>query len=121
MFVPLPSHNYGEPLRWQLEADFGFPMAGGYFVGPGTFGRGSHDPSPRFTTEVLRYVWATGEVPWISDTDRLRFINDLRYWKADAVVLPHTNRDAELYKVMAALFSSDAEYVGDVWVWRFDL
>ncbi|MGA9873509.1 MAG: DUF6541 family protein, partial [Rhodococcus sp. (in: high G+C Gram-positive bacteria)] len=33
--VPLPRPEDARPLGWQIEADMGFPLAGGYFVGPG--------------------------------------------------------------------------------------
>lgn len=121
VFVPLPDHTRGEPLRWHAAADFGFPIAGGYFVGPASNGVGSHDPDPRPTTELLRQVALTGQVPTITEADRLRFIEDLLYWDADVVVLPHTFMDLQFYKVMTDLFSSQGTYIGDVWVWRFDL
>lgn len=121
VFAPLPGHSYAEPLRWQAAADFGFPMASGYFVGPNVWGVGSHYPDPNFTSELLKSVYESGTVPPITDADRLEFITDLQDWHADVVVLPHTVRDRQMYDLLTALFSRPGTYLGDVWVWQFDL
>ena len=59
VFAPLPDHNNGEPMRWN-EADFAFPIAGGYFVGPTPDGVGSHDPDPAPTTATSALRAADG-------------------------------------------------------------
>jgi hypothetical protein len=34
VIAPPPTRDDARPLRWQYDAGFGFPIAGGYFVGP---------------------------------------------------------------------------------------
>ncbi len=121
VFVPLPSGSRGFPLDWQAKADFGFPLAQGYFLGPDGEGAGRYAPNPRASGDLFARVARTGKVPTISDAQRLTFISDLKYWDADVVILPDVKYADELNRVLTQLFGRPGTYAGGVWVWSFDL
>ncbi|GLY69948.1 DUF6541 family protein [Amycolatopsis taiwanensis] len=117
--VPLPNSGDARALRWQSEADLGFPIADGYFVGP----MGPNDKHGRYgapnrpTADLLNTVREKGEVPEISDGQREQALDDLRYWHADVIVLaPQDNQDA-LQSTVESLLHKPAQYVDGVWLW----
>lgn len=127
--VPLPADLTPDGQRWQAyalasgEGEFALPA--GFFLGPGgPDGRGRIGPVPRPTDALLDTVARTGKVPPITDTERRQAQDDLRYWRADAVVLADqvsgtnwaVHHDA-LRRVTAELFGP-GERVGGVTVWR---
>lgn len=67
------------------------PIARGYFLGPDT--RPGKDrialfgAPPRPTSSFIATVRRSGEVPPVTAQDRREAIEDLRYWRAGAVVL----------------------------------
>ncbi|WP_327305408.1 glycosyltransferase family 2 protein [Streptomyces sp. NBC_01298] len=117
--VPLPDPGQADALHWQVEADFGFRLAGGYFNGPwGPDRVGIYGATPRHLSNLLRDVRYGGQPPEITDSWRLQARQDLEYWKAGAVVLPFQDRDAELRDLITGLLGRDPEKVRDAWVWR---
>ncbi|MDQ0376292.1 glycosyl transferase [Amycolatopsis thermophila] len=117
--VPLPNTGDARALNWQVEADLGFPLADGYFVGPSgpDDKRGRYGPVERPTANLLAEVRENGEVPQITAAERTQAVEDLKFWKADAVVLaPVTNGNA-LHQTVDQLLGGSAQYVGGVWVW----
>jgi hypothetical protein len=115
--VPVASGGYALPLHWQTDADLGFPLAEGYFVGPGEGGKGHYGAVQRPTTQLLDKVAQTGHVPPIGPDERDRAFDDVRFWQAGAVVLGPHPRQGELYAACEALFGP-GRYVRGVWVWR---
>lgn len=115
--VPLPSHQYAEPLRWQVAADLRFRLPGGYFVGPvDEHRRGGYGPPPRPTARLLARVAATGRPARVTEADRRSAVDDLRYWRADVIVLAPQPADGALRTTVDALVGK-GHHVDGVWVW----
>lgn len=116
--VPLPRPEDARALTWQVEADFGFPLAGGYFVGPvGHDKKAKYGPDDRPTAQLFGTVQKTGEVPEITDPMRAQAVTDLRFWRADVVVLPTGGDVDALRRTTEALLGAPGVRVGDAWVW----
>ncbi|MCB5178741.1 glycosyltransferase family 2 protein [Streptomyces antimicrobicus] len=117
--VPLPDAGVADALHWQVRADFGFRLAGGYFMGPwgperiGTFGA-----TPRHLSNLLREVRYGADPPPLGPEWQEQARRDLAYWKAGAVVLPDQDRSEELRVLLTGLLGAEPERVRDVWVWR---
>jgi hypothetical protein len=115
--VPLPEPLHAEALRWQVDAGMGFALPQGYFVGPaGDEQLGAYGAPKRPSTMLLDGVAATGQVPAISDVDRARMAADLRFWRADAVVLTGGPHQRELQTTLSALLGPGRP-AADAWVW----
>ena len=115
--VPLPEPLHAEALRWQVDAGMGFALAQGYFVGPaGDEQLGAYGAPKRPSSMLLDAVAATGEVPPISDVDRARLVDDLRFWRAHAVVLTGGPHQPELLAALSALLGPGRP-AADAWVW----
>ncbi|WP_432050264.1 hypothetical protein [Verrucosispora sp. NA02020] len=119
--LPLPDTDYAEPLRWSAQTRLRMPIARGYFLGPDT--RPGRDrvalftAPPRPTSTFFATIRRTGEVPPITDQDRREAVEDLRYWRAGAVVLgPHEQAEA-LRTGMTELTGVEPTYTGGVWLW----
>jgi len=118
--VPLPSSGDATALHWQVDADLGFPIADGYFVGP--MGpedkRGEYGAPWTATASLLDAVRDKGEVPAITDQQRAQALADLRYWHANVVVLaPTTTNQQALQTTVELLLRQPAQYVDGVWLW----
>nr|WP_208406734.1 glycosyl transferase [Amycolatopsis granulosa] len=117
--VPLPSDGDARALNWQVQAGLGFPVPGGYFVGP--IGpddrRGRYGAANRPTAELLAQVRSSGDVPDVTGAQRAQAIEDLKYWKADAVVLAPIANGNALHQAVDQLIGASARYVDGVWVW----
>ncbi|MET7769147.1 glycosyl transferase [Nocardia sp. NPDC005366] len=118
VMVPAPRPNDAQPLRWQAEADFSFPLAGGYFVGP-TSGnkKGIYGPEFRPTTALLVRAQDTGLVPPIGTDERANALADVNFWRADVLVLPTTRNGDALRSAVTELLGFAPTRVADVWLW----
>ncbi|WP_405491363.1 glycosyltransferase 87 family protein [Streptomyces sp. NBC_00096] len=117
--VPLPDPGQADALHWQVEADFGFRLAGGYFNGPwGPDRMGIYGATPRNLSNLLRDVRYGAQPPEITPAWQVQARQDLEYWKAGAVVLPVQDRDTELRQLITGLLGRPPEKVLDAWVWR---
>ncbi|MBT2472594.1 DUF2029 domain-containing protein [Streptomyces sp. ISL-66] len=117
--VPLPDPGQADALHWQVEAGFGFRLAGGYFNGPwGPDRMGIYGATPRHFSNLLRDVRYGGTPPEITAQWRLQARQDLEFWKAGALVLPRQDRDTELRDLITGLLGRQPEKVRDTWVWR---
>ena len=116
--VPLPGPVDARALRWQQAADFQFPIAGGYFVGPvGSEREGKYGPEDRSTALVLAKAQSSGQVPQLDAATRAAVFDDLRFWQADVVVLPQTNKRDVLKTTVDRLIGFPGRQVDDAWVW----
>jgi hypothetical protein len=88
--VPLPVVGSAAALHWQVRAGLGFALPEGYFVGPSGPGdkQGMYGVPPRPTSRLLADIARDGTIPVIGPLQRADAVEDLRYWQADAVVLP---------------------------------
>ncbi|MFJ3922714.1 glycosyltransferase [Streptomyces sp. NPDC090022] len=117
--VPLPDPAGADALHWQVEADFGFRLAGGYFNGPwGPERIGIYGAAPRHLSNLLRDVRYGADLPEIGPQWREQARQDLAHWKAGAVVLPDQDRADELRVLLTELLGAEPARVADVWVWR---
>nr|WP_280308190.1 glycosyl transferase [Nocardia abscessus] len=118
VMVPPPRPPDARALRWQADAGFSFPLAGGYFVGPtGTTKKGIYGPETRPTTALLVQAQDTGVVPPIDADVRTRALTDLRFWQADVLVLPATKNGEVLRETVTQLLGFAPTRVEDVWLW----
>jgi hypothetical protein len=117
--VPLPSPGDARALHWQVQADVGFPLADGYFVGPNgpDDKRGRYGAADRPTASLLDDVRDSGNVPTVSDAQRAKTLADLKYWHADVVVLPPGTNQQALQATVEMLLGTPARYVDGVWLW----
>ncbi|MBF6075251.1 glycosyl transferase [Nocardia beijingensis] len=118
VMVPPPRPPDARALRWQAEAGFTFPLAGGYFVGPtGATKKGIYGPEARPTTALLVGAQDTGVVPPIDAGVRTRALEDLRFWQADVLVLPAAKNGDVLRETVTQLLGFTPTRVEDVWLW----
>ncbi|MGW4328360.1 glycosyl transferase [Nocardia sp. NPDC004573] len=118
VLVPPPRPPDARALRWQAEAGFSFPLAGGYFVGPtGATKKGIYGPEARPTATLLVQAQDTGVVPSIDAGVRARGLDDLRFWRADVLVLPATKNGEVLRETVTQLLGFTPTRVEDVWLW----
>ncbi|CAM3243334.1 Glycosyltransferase [Prescottella defluvii] len=116
--VPLPRPEDARALKWQVGQRFGYPIAGGYFVGPaGPDDKGKYGPDDRPTAMLLGNTQRTGQVPVVDDTTRATARDDLKFWNADVVVLPPGKNQHALLTTVNQLLGIDGRRVDDVWVW----
>jgi hypothetical protein len=117
VMAPLPDPGDAQALHWQIETGLEFPLAEGYFVGPAEDGQGIYGTERRPTSELLDEVAEDGEVPAIDDEDRVAAIEDLRFWRADVVVLGPHRHEEELRETVDLLLARPGRQVDGVWVW----
>lgn len=112
----IPHDNgYGEPMRWQIKAGMQYRNVAGYFVGPASpDGQAWYTPEPRPLTQVLRGVHASGQPVVLSGHARDQIHADLRYWRADAIVLPVAHEP--LRQTLNGIFGP-GRFVGGVHLW----
>lgn len=116
--VPLPRPEDAKALQWQVQQNFGYPIAGGYFVGPaGPEDEGKYGADDRPTAMLLGKAQNTGETPIVDDATRATALADLRFWNADVVVLPPGKNDHVLRTTVNQLLGVEGVRVDGVWVW----
>ncbi|MEU4570218.1 hypothetical protein [Micromonospora sp. NPDC023956] len=121
--LPLPDTDDADPLRWSAVTGLEMPIARGYFLGPdrrpdAPEGRiALFGATPRPTSSFFVTIRRTGAVPPITPQDRVAAVDDLRYWRAGAVVLaPHRYEEA-LRRGMTELTGVEPVRTGGVWLW----
>ncbi|WP_409234865.1 dolichyl-phosphate beta-glucosyltransferase [Streptomyces sp. PA5.6] len=116
--VPVPDPANAEGLHWQVAADLGFRIPGGYFNGPwGPDRIGIYGPSPRNTSTLLRDVRSSGRVPEVTPDWREAVRKDLEFWKAGLLVLAPQQNDGQLRATVDALLGRPGKWVDGVWIW----
>ncbi|GHJ12764.1 glycosyl transferase [Micromonospora sp. AKA38] len=117
--VPVPVNGMTS-LYWSSAAVAGFAVPEGYFLGPvsatDATGRWGVDPQP--TAKLLTAVSRGERDTAVGPADIAQARTDVRYWKADAVVLPDrgARRHDDLKVVLDALYGPGRR-VDDVWLW----
>ena len=119
LVVPFPTATQTAPLRWQVDAGFGYRMPGGYFTGPGPDGHAYiGGDAPRATEALLTEVLDTQVEFGITAEDRAAATADLAYWGVDTVVLGPSQDSAVLERTLTALFGSPTSVYGGTVIWR---
>ncbi|MFJ5684853.1 dolichyl-phosphate beta-glucosyltransferase [Streptomyces sp. NPDC093099] len=116
--VPVPDPGNAEALHWQSASGLGFSVPGGYFNGPwGEERRGIYGAPARYTSNLLRDVRYSGQVPAIDAKWRAQARFDLEFWKAGVVVLASQPNDAALYETLEKLLGGPGKRIGGAWIW----
>ncbi|MGY4910102.1 hypothetical protein [Micromonospora aurantiaca (nom. illeg.)] len=120
--LPLPDTTYAVPLRWSAETRLDMPLARGYFLYPDTRPGGDRialfTAPPRPTSTFFETVRRTDAVPPITPQDRVAAVDDLRYWRAGAVILdPRLPQAEALRRAMTELSGITPRRTGGVWLW----
>jgi hypothetical protein len=93
-----------------------FPIPHGYFLGPDDKGKGTLGPPARPTTALLDTIAATGRPKEVSDDDRAKIREDIKFWNASVFVLGKTAHEDLLLQAMTDLLGPGRR-VDDVWIW----
>ena len=117
--VPVPVSGMTS-LYWSSAALAGFAVPEGYFLGPvsatDATGRWGVDPQP--TAKLLTAVSRGERDTAVGPADIAQARADVRYWKADAVVLPDRGaRRHDDLKVVLDVLYGPGRRVDDVWLW----
>lgn len=117
--VPIPDPLDATPLGWQVDAGLAFPIPEGYFVGPNGDGKhGKYGAIQRPTSTLLASVARSGITPRIDEDERAAALEDLRFWRADVVVLARHSQEDALRATVQDLLGEPGREIGDVWVWN---
>ncbi|ADL45166.1 hypothetical protein [Micromonospora aurantiaca (nom. illeg.)] len=85
---PVTGAAVSPAMFWSARTALAFDAPGGYFIGP----RSATDPAARWgapdrpTSLLLRRAAETGRVPPVGETERRQAVDDLRHWRAAALV-----------------------------------
>jgi hypothetical protein len=116
--APLPNPGNNDAMHWQAGAGLAFAVPEGYFVGPGATDRkGRYGAVQRPTSALLEKVADRGIVPPLGERDRVEALADLRFWRADIVVVPPQPREEAVRATVELLLRRPAFYVDGVWLW----
>ncbi|SFB28447.1 hypothetical protein SAMN05216266_107238 [Amycolatopsis marina] len=118
VIAPLPDPGNAEALHWQVRSGLEFPLAEGYFVGPGANPeRGTYGAVRRETSVLLDEVADSGEIPEIGAQERSTALRDLRFWRADVIVLAQQRHRDELRETLDLLLERPGRLVDGAWFW----
>ncbi|GAB7037399.1 glycosyl transferase [Catenuloplanes niger JCM 9533] len=121
--VPLPEVTVGrEGMRMAAFAALDAPVPRGYFMGP-TNGEidptGTWNAPARRTSDILFEIVRSGRAPVVTPADRAAARDDLKYWRAGALVLGERHAQAEILKrTVSDLLGREPRLVGGAWVWE---
>ncbi|HTF08713.1 MAG TPA: hypothetical protein VK659_11135 [Asanoa sp.] len=121
VFVPVTDNIHLDGMRWAAQAEIGFAIAGGYFLGPD--GDADHraifNAPVRFTGALFDQTSRSGDLPPVNDETRAKFDDDLRFWRASALVLPQTEVNAGQLRLLVVNLTGELpDDIGGAWVWR---
>jgi hypothetical protein len=118
--VPAPDMSNTDGMRWAASVNLDFRIPGGYFLAPRNGNSG--DPGkfggrPTSIAQLFDQVATTGRAVKLTEQERRRALDELRYWHAAILVLPvrHPNVDS-LRRTVEDLVGPGRQ-VSDVWMW----
>jgi hypothetical protein len=118
--VPVPDMGHTNGMRWAAVTDLSFKIPGGYFLAPrngNTGDPGRFGGRPSGVGELLGQVASTGRSGNLSDRERRRALDELRYWRAAILVLPVREHNAEALRRTVEQIAGPAQLTSDVWLW----
>jgi hypothetical protein len=121
--LPLPDGNYPDPIRWSAQTGNDMPIPRGYFLGPKNDPKRPGDRTALFSARArptgtfFDTIRRTGKVPVVTPQRRVDAVADLRYWRADVVILAPRKDSAVMILGMTQLTGIQPRMVGGVWVW----
>jgi hypothetical protein len=104
---------------WQVIGGMRFRVPSGYFLQPDPQGGSEHLTGPvlRPLSSALVDI-ATGKgAPVLTDALRAQMRDDLRYWRAQTVVVGPWAHDAEMVQLLTDVLGAPPEQDQGVWVW----
>lgn len=118
--VPISEHISFDGQRWQEAADFEFAVPLGAFIGPDSTGDGQWSGKHLPTAKRILKTMDDGSIGNVTDADREQAAEDLRVWRAEAVVLgPEHKYQRQLRTLLTRLWGPGTK-VADVLVWKVD-
>lgn len=117
--VPPPDIVDLRAADWQAAADYGFPLVEGYFLGPDASGsgQGQRGSTRRPLSQWLATIVESDQALQATSDDRQVFLEDLRAWRTDVIVLPQgRTHEAPLLTSLTSAFGAPASRDG-AWVW----
>ncbi|WDZ87630.1 hypothetical protein [Micromonospora cathayae] len=118
--VPIPSMGNTHGMRWAASTNLDFKIPGGYFLAPrngNTGDPGRFGGRPSGVGEILQEVATTGRTPKLTDRQRRRSLDELRYWRAAILVLPVDQKNVEPLRQTVEQLVGPARRERDVWLW----
>jgi hypothetical protein len=118
--VPVPSMGNTHGMRWAASTNLDFKIPGGYFLAPrngNTGDPGRFGGRPSGVGEILQEVATTGRTPQLTDRERRRSLDELRYWRAAIMVLPVNQKNVEPLRQTVEQLVGPARRERDVWLW----
>ncbi len=118
--VPIPAMGHTDGMRWAASTDLDFKIPGGYFLAPrngNTGDPGRFGGRPSGIGDLLDGVATTGRMITLTDRQRRRAQDELRYWRAAILVLPVRQPNVEALRRTVDQIAGPAERMDDVWVW----
>ncbi|GAA0557403.1 glycosyl transferase [Paractinoplanes ferrugineus] len=119
--VPLPDVTTGRTgQRWAALNNFGYATPRGYFMGPAnppTDDTGSWNAPPRWTSRLLWQVRESGKLPTVTEGMKIRFKQDLTYWRAAVVVLVPHDKNVDVLRALLVETLGQPQLVGGVEIW----
>ncbi|MEV8514864.1 hypothetical protein [Dactylosporangium sp. NPDC051484] len=117
--VPLPQWDFETGMFWAASTNAELPLSHGYFLGPADGVRGRHafvGPVRRPTDKLFSAAMYEHTAPAVTDADRARARDDVRYWHAALVLAPDDPRWAAERETVTALFGPGRQ-TGGLWLW----
>lgn len=117
--IPPPDISDLRAGDWQAAARYDFPLVEGYFLGPDASGsgQGQRGATRRPLSQWLAEIAQTDQARQATSDDRQVFIDDVRAWRTDALVLPQGRDDeAVLLSSLTSVFGAPVAREG-AWVW----
>lgn len=117
--IPPPDISDLRAADWQAAAGYDFPLVEGYFLGPDATGsgQGQRGATRRPLSQWLAEIAQTDQARQATSDDRQVFIEDVRAWRTDALVLPQGRDDeAILLSSLTSVFGAPVARDG-AWVW----
>ncbi|HTJ40176.1 MAG TPA: hypothetical protein VL738_43830 [Dactylosporangium sp.] len=114
LVVPLADFEHWTAETWTIATGLDMRISHGYFLAPEDGVEGRHavvGPPPRYLDGLIRNPPAT-----VTDADRERSREDLRYWRTGLILVPTD----PAYAPQRALFDAlvgPGRLTGGVWVW----
>jgi hypothetical protein len=117
--VPPTAVADARALEWQAQARWGFPIVGGYFVGPDSTPErgGQYGATPTALTQWLIGISESGVARTADEAQVQQFRADLRAGRVDALVLPEARTDAPVLLASVTSALGAPERIGGVYVW----
>jgi hypothetical protein len=117
VFVPVVSSVATDPLRWSAATRNDLRFTQGYFLGPNdTNGKATFTAPRRPTTTYLSLVRSKKPAA-VTPELRAAAEDDLRYWRAGAVVLVPGDDTARYRAALTELYGFEPREIGGVLVW----